>query len=175
MKNAKMGKVDQLIDEFVTKLASSESIPARRIESAPWISDLAARLPKRFPRSFDSFVTRYSFPSIDLRGITFFGNSGDKSDLDLATAIFKDKLLCEVLLRSSHTQIGRPHTGDYDPICFEGTTGMNNREYPIARINHESVICYSRIGVTERVAPSFLQFVKNYLNPVGLSAHRGKQ
>jgi hypothetical protein len=171
MTQSRTDKVHQLIDDFAAKLAASESIPARRIVSAPWISDLGARLPLRLPHSFDSFVTRYTFPSFDLRGITFFGNRGDKSSLDLPTAIFVDKFLCETLLHSSYIQIGRPDTGDYDPICFEGDIGMNDREYPIVRINHEAILCYSRIEVTERIAPSFFQFVKDYLNPVSLSVH----
>ena len=158
-----MAKVDQLVDQFASKLSASRIVAIRKIDEAPWVADLESKLPKRFPRSFGSFIARYSFPAFDLWGISFFGNTGANNENDLEAAIFKDRGLCEVLLSNGYVQIGRPDSGDYDPVCFDPTGPINNREYPIVRIDHEEVLCNFRIKVTDHIAPSFLNLVDRFL------------
>jgi hypothetical protein len=158
-----MAKVDKLIDQFAAKLAASEHVAIQRVLRAPWTAELQNKLPKRFPRSFGSLISRYAFPAFDLWGIAFFGNTGAGNETDLEVAIFKDRGLCEVLLSKEYVQIGRPDTGDYDPVCFDPTGPINNREYPIVRIDHEEILCNCRIKVTSQIAPSFFKLVEQFL------------
>ncbi len=160
-----MARVDHVVDRFAVRLASLKVTQINEIKIAPWIEDFEKKLPKVLPRSFRSLVTRYSFQSFDLRGITFFGNSGGSKDNfnDLVVACFADKHLTETLLPSGYVQIGRPDTGDYDPICFDTKKSKQNREYSIVRIDHEEVLCNYRIKVTAEIASSFLALIEEYL------------
>jgi hypothetical protein len=50
--------VGELINQFVV-IIDPVGGAFRRIESAPWIDTLEARLPKRLPTSYRSLVTRF--------------------------------------------------------------------------------------------------------------------
>ena len=53
----------------------------------------------------------------------------------------------------------RPYAGDYVPICFNTRLRLNGGEYPIVRVEHRAILCYSRIGDVSEIASSFLAFV----------------
>jgi hypothetical protein len=158
-----MSKLDQVIDQFAAKLVASSIVQMRRIESAPWIEEFERKLPKALPQSFRSLFTRYSFESFNLCSLTLFGNTGALNVDDFVVASVADKNLCATLSPAGYIQIGRPDTGDYDPICFETKEPRQNREFPIVRIDHEDVLCNWRLKVREQVAPSFFAFVERYL------------
>ena len=160
-----MAKVDQLVDRFAAKLSSLGVTQMTEIKGAPWIEDFEKKLPKALPRSYRSLATRYAFRSFDLRGITLFGNSGVSKDSagDLVVASLADKHLTDTLLPSGYVQIGRPDTGDYDPICFDTNRSKQNREFSIVRIDHEEILCNYRIKVRAEIASSFLAFIQEYL------------
>lgn len=149
--------VAELIDQFVMRVDRSSQI-FRKIEMAPWIDVLEGKLPRRLPSSFRSLVTRYAFPSFDLNGLTFFGNTGLNQELDLTELIFQDPMMAQAMLENGYIQFARPQTGDYDPICFDARRAVANREFGIVRLDHEQLLCYGRIKVREKVAESFFRF-----------------
>jgi hypothetical protein len=125
----------------------------------PWIEGLEIRLHRKLPRSYRSLVTRYIFPSFDLRGGTLFGSTVARLESDLDVAIFSDRDLSTTLLKCRYIQSGRPGTGSYDPICIDCIESRQNHEYPTVRIDHEGVLCDSRTAVRKRIADSFIDFV----------------
>ena len=68
-------------------------------------------------------------------------------------------------LMSTHTanfsQFARPEDGSYDPICFDARRRVNNREYPIVRLDHEEILSNNRIGPPTTVSHSFYRFVSD--------------
>jgi hypothetical protein len=56
-------------------------------------------------------------------------------------------------------QTGRPETGDFDPICLDLNQRAQNREYRIVWVDHEEILCHSRVHVSGALWPSFLKFV----------------
>jgi len=150
------------IDEFV-KVADPAATIFRRIDSAPWIEPLEKLLPKRFPVSYNSLITRYAFPAFDAGGIHFFANSGDQSLDELSVAIFDDQNIAQVTHADCLIQFARPEGGSYDPICFDARRSANNREYPIVRLNHEDILCHNQIGSPTNVAHSFYHFVFDFV------------
>lgn len=149
--------VDKLIDQFVAHIDSPES-DFRRIENAPWIIALEAKLPQRFPVSFRSLVTRYSFSTFDVGGLSFFSNLGDGSDEELSVAIFKDRIIAKATLKAGFIQFARPVSGSYDPVCFDTNRKSRNREFPIVRLDHEEILCRDRIHIVEILADSFFRY-----------------
>ncbi len=155
--------VHEIIDEFATRVDPSATI-IRRVGSAPWIEGLEAKLPKRFPASFRSLLMRYSFPSFDAGGLSFFANTGTGSDEELSVAIFKDQVIAPTLLKAGYIQFARPESGSYDPICFAAQQSASNREFPVVRIDHESILCFERINSPQLVADSFYKFASDFVS-----------
>jgi len=149
--------IEEIIDEFVTHADPSGHV-FRRVESAPWVEALEAKLPKRFPVSFRCLVTRYAFASFDAGGLSFFANSGGDSPEEMAVAVFKDRIMANVTLQAGYIQFAQPESGSYDPICFDARRAVSNREFPIVRLDHEEILCRGRIRMSERVADSFYRF-----------------
>ena len=154
--------VHAIIDEFVTRADPSGHI-FRRVESAPWVEALEAKLPRRFPASFRSLVTRYAFPPFDAGGLSFFANTGGDSPEELGAAIFNDRAIADATLKAGYMQFARPEGGGYDPICFDARRAASNREFPIARLDHEEILCRGRIHVAEKVAGSFYRFAAGFV------------
>src|SRR5215472_17327622 len=87
--------IRDLVDQFVKLVDPAETL-FRHIESAPWIDAIDNLLPRRFPVSYHSLVTRYAFPMFDAAGILFFGNTGDQSLEELSVAIFNDRHIADL-------------------------------------------------------------------------------
>ena len=148
------------IDAFVKVVDPSATI-FRRIDIAPWIESLEKLLPKRFPVSYGSLITRYSFSAFDAGGIHFFANTGDQSLDELSVAIFQDPHIAQMTHANGFILFARPEGGSYDPICFDTRRSANNREYPIVRLNHEDILCRNEIGSPTNVADSFYRFASD--------------
>jgi len=157
--------VHEIIDELVIRADPSGAI-FRRIDSARWVEALEAKLPRRFPVSFRSLLTRYAFTPFDAGGLSFFANMGNDSPDELSVAIFNDPIIAGATLEASFIQFARPVGGNYDPVCFDARRTASNREFPIVRLNHEEVLCYGRIRVSERVADSFYRFAAGFVGRI---------
>jgi len=153
--------IHDLIDRFVTLLDPSATL-FRKIESASWIDALETKLPKRFPVSYRSLVTRYAFPAFDAGGIHFFANSGNPSLDELTVAIFSDLNIADVTRQAGYIQFARPEGGSYDPICFDARRFAKNREYPIVRVNHEDILCRNKVGSPTKISDSFFHFISDF-------------
>ena len=119
---------------------------------------LEEKLQKRFPSSFRHFLSHYSFPQLEVGPIDFFANTGQGVDRELSVKLFHDPAMSPVLLKGGFLQIGNPDTADYDPICFN--LNISRDEHPIVRLDHESILMFSKLEITEEIAPSFIDFMK---------------
>ncbi|HHL31135.1 MAG TPA: hypothetical protein ENJ41_01025 [Oceanospirillales bacterium] len=183
-----MADINKTIDDFIDFVNSNEIEPGFENEIPPslrteivdgvwfkwkikahdninWIKEIEGVTKLPFPRSYKSLVSRYIFPCFDLGPISFLGNIPTGSNFDqqeLLTGIFTDTNLSNCLLKNGYLQFGRSSTGSYDPICFDTNRVTNKREYAIFRIDHERALIDSKISIVEKIAPSFINFVKNY-------------
>lgn len=151
-------KIDQVVTNFIKQLTAA-GVACKRIDSAPWIAEFEAKLPRRLPRSFSSLVTRYCFPSFELAEIEFFANRNGQSDDELVVAAFRDKYLWRPALTQGFIQIGKSSTGSYDPICFDMRYQKSRREYPMVRLDHEELLQKEKIRIVEEKAKSFLALI----------------
>ncbi len=133
----------------------------KRWPNISWLDAMEAQLPTRFPPSFRSLVSRYIFPEFDWAGITFLANTpeGIAPLHELRSVILEDEDLAGFLLARGYLTFARPDTGDFDLICFDATQPKCKSEFPIVRIDHESVFIGEKIVVTETLARDFLQLI----------------
>ncbi len=123
-------------------------------------------MPQRFPPSFRSLITRYAFLPFEAGPLWFFANTGQDVYYELRTSIFKDEFLSGHLLKGGYLQFGRPQEEtQYDPACFDMTKRDKSGEAPIVQIDHEGILCDSKVIVVQQIAPSFPAFIDAFLRP----------
>jgi hypothetical protein len=153
---------DSLIDELATRLDRA-GLLIGRIDSAPWIDAFEQRLPRRLPRSFGSLIRRYAFAPFEWGPLFIFGNSGKDDERDFSVAVLRDSGMWDTMLNAGFVQFARPRGGSYDAICFDMRDAARNREYPILRLDHESVLIKPRIHILEQIARSFVVLIEDLL------------
>lgn len=156
-------KTEVLVDAFTSKL-KAQGMAIRREDNASRLQDLEAQLPKRLPPSFESLLSRYSFPVFDASGISFFGWGPASTEL-VEVASPQKGSLSELLLPAGYFQIGRPDTGSFDAICFDMNTQAQNREYRIVLADHEEILSNLRVRIRSELWPSLQEFLKMASSP----------
>ena len=151
-----------VVDEFV-RVVRSLGISVAPLDAAPWVERFEHKLPARLPASFRSLVTRYAFPAFDVGALALFPSDGRGGREELASAVFRDKVMVEVTHGAGYIQFARPADGSYDPVCFDTNGRARNREFPVVRLDHEAILMNSRIVVRDRVAKSFLAFIQSVI------------
>ncbi len=110
-----------------------------------------------------SFISRYVFDGFELDKLNFFANSGSQNDSELAQAIFMDKIIFDGTSSNGFLFFARPEDGSYDPICFD-IRSRKKREYPVVRLDHESILQFDKIRIVENVYPSLLEFMNAFIS-----------
>lgn len=165
-------KIDTLVDRFV-KAINQRGLTYHEVEELPeklrygpgkfggyawkikkanditWVDELEAKLPCRFPPSFRSLITRYTFAAFEVGSIRIFANTGERLYDEMGIAIFRDKHLFPTLYKNGYIEFAKPNDGaNYDPVCFDTNRRTHSREYPIVTLDHEAMLCD---GKPERV------------------------
>jgi hypothetical protein len=153
---------DQLIDYFAA-MVKGRGVPIRAEDNASRLRAFEEKLPKRIPQSFESFLSRYSFPTFDVLGIALFAWDSDSSPYILEASAPKNSL-SELLIPAGYVQIGRPATGDFDAICFDLNHHAQNREYGVVQVDHEDILSNLKLRVTGELWPSFVKLVESALS-----------
>lgn len=128
-----------------------------------WLKDAMESLPQHLPRSYLSLITRYAFPGFQCGEVFLFANTGSGTTFEFKDMLSRDKHMSPFLLQNGFIHVGSPVEYNYDPICFDTNQKRQNREYPLVHINHEGVLCHSRIMVRKCVASSFCAFVRDFV------------
>jgi hypothetical protein len=153
---------DELADAVASELKAKGAI-VQPEDNLSRLHDLEAKLPKRLPPSFESFLSRYSFQSFDASGISFFAWGPGSTEL-LEVASPQKRSLSELLLPAGYFQIGRPDTGSFDAVCFDMNTQKQNREYRIVLADHEEILCNSKVKIRSELWASFRKFLEIIVN-----------
>lgn len=146
------------MDAFASKL-KAQGVAIRPENNSSRLQDLEAKLPKRLPPSFETLLSRYSFPPFDASGILFFGWGPAWREFFEVASPHKDPL-SELLGPAGYFQIGRPDTGSFDAICFDMNGKKQNREYRIVLADHEEILCNSRIKIRAELWSSFRKLLE---------------
>ena len=124
-----------------------------------WITDLEKQLNMSLPYALRSLVSRYIFPAFDALGICFFANTPEGMDRhEFRTKLFDDQALCPMLLAHRYLRFAQPDLYNYDPICIDMNHG-SGIDGAIVRIDHEDILCFDKLTVTEVIAPSLVSLL----------------
>ena len=157
-----MSTTDQLVDSFAA-MVKGRRVPIRPEDKAQRLRTFGEKLPKRMPQSFESFLSRYSFPAFDVLGITLLEWDSD-SNKYITEASAPKNSLSELLIPAGYVQIGRLDTGDFDAICFDLNRQAQNRECRAVQVDYEDILCNWKVRVTGELWPSFVKLVESALS-----------
>ena len=143
-------------------MVKDRGVPIRAEDNASRLGILEQKLPKRMPHSFECLLSRYSFPAFHVLGIGLFEWKSDSNRYIMEAAAPKNSLSA-LLIPAGYVQIGRPDTGDFDAICFDLNHQAQNREYRVVQVDHEDILCNSKVRVTRELWPSFVKLVESAL------------
>jgi len=72
--------------------------------------------------------------------------------------------LSEFLIPAGFVQIGGTDLGGFDAICFDWSKPVQNREYSVVQVDHEDILCNSKVRVVSELWPSFIKLVQETLS-----------
>jgi hypothetical protein len=122
---------DRLIESFANKV-KEHGVPIRTETNTLRLEVFEAKLPKRLPQSFSSFLSRYSFAEFEVLGITLFAWDSDSNRYSEEASAPKNSL-SEFLLPAGFVQIGRTDAGGFDAICFDWNKQSQNRNIELCK------------------------------------------
>ena len=134
-------------------------------DSSP-LDVLYEKLPARLPPLFETLVISYRWAEVDLGSYRLLANPPGVDLSGFLREISRDPAIWSSLRQAGYIQFAKGHDMDYDPVCFDLNVRKNNREYEIVKIDHEEILCNSRIKVVRKMAPSFRELV---LQTIGAS------
>ena len=144
------------IEKFVESFIPS----AKRIEEAPWIDELERKVGLPLSRSYKQLLTSFKFDEFETDEAEFFANEDSSNYYNINVKIFNDEVMYSTLKKAGLFHIGFPYEGDYDPICFDTNKKTNSGDFPIVKVDHESILCRDKVLIVETIAPSFYEYAK---------------
>jgi hypothetical protein len=129
--------------------------PLKTAIDPKFLEPIYSKLPARFPPLYERLVLSYRWAEVDLGSYRLRANSPGPDLSGLWNEISADEFLFQTLIRSGYIPFGKGPDVDYDPVCFDLTVREKNREYPIVKIDHEEILCRSRIKVVSELAKTF--------------------
>ena len=134
--------------------------PAKIETDSHCLDPLYSKLPGRFPLLYERLVLSYRWAEVDLGRYTLLANPPGLDLSRLLNEISKDPALWESLVPAGYIRFAKGPDYDYDPVCFDLRKRKKNRDYRIVKIDHEEILCNSRVKVVTELASSFEELVR---------------
>ncbi len=159
---------DEILDPIAWKLAIGEAEgdgsrvwrPLRSPADPSCLPPLYAALPARLPRLYELLILTYRWAEVDLQKFRLLANPPGPDFSGLLHEMSKDRFLWNVLIGAGFIRFGKGTDVDYDPVCFDLSSRKKNNDYRVVKIDHEEILCNSRIKIVMEVAASFEDLVR---------------
>jgi hypothetical protein len=133
--------------------------PIRVDTNRSYLENIYAKLPGRFPRLYEQLVLAYRWAEVDLTRFTLLANPPGVDLEPLLQQIQADKHLSKVLEENGYVRFAKGPDIDYDPVCFDFRRRRQGGDCPVVKLDHEQILCNSRIRKVAELAPSFRDLV----------------
>jgi hypothetical protein len=119
------------------------------------LDSLYSKLPGRLPLLFEELLLTFRWAEVNLKLVRLVANPLGDDLSGFEQEVFKDRGLSSILLDGGFTQFGKAADYNYDPICFDTRKRSKDGDCRIVRLDHEEVLCNSRLKEVSQIAPSF--------------------
>lgn len=157
---------DALLTEFVQ--CFDEDGAAEPFEGnlvIPQLTDKSAliaiytTIPFKFPELFEELILSYRWYGADTGVFRLLPNPPGSDFAGFLYAMRKDKAIYEHCSKNGFVQMGWGTDFCYDPVCFDARKEVQDCNFPVVQLDHEEILCNSRIKVVEQLAISFRELV----------------
>lgn len=146
------------IEQDVPDAEGGLDVPIALASDPRLLGQLYEKLPARFPPLYERLICSFRWQPAWVGEYRLLGNPPGKDFHGLEQQIFKDRNLAEVCIKNGYIYFG--FRGEsYDPICFNTNGKQKGRNFEIVILDHEQILCNSKIYVVMRVAKTFDDFV----------------
>lgn len=151
-----------LLNDFFNALVNVYGVPIIKSETKQTcLEHLYSMLPAKFPPLYEKLLLSYRWQEIDLGILRLLESPEEQDFTGITDAIFRDTALSESLIPAGFIQFAKGPDLDYDPICFDIKSRQKDGDCRLVKIDHEGILCFSKIIIIKEVAPSFRSFVKS--------------
>lgn len=158
---------EALLDAFVAAFVVEETDifgevagpPVVRVTESKALEPLYAVLPGTFPPLFEQLVLSYRWPVSELPTMSLLANPEGPTLDGLLAEIRRDRGLWEGLAPHDYLPFGRGRRGSYDPVCFDTHSRDQDGDCRVVQIDHEAILCRSRVREVTEIKPSFRALV----------------
>jgi len=134
----------------------------RQLTDASALDPIYSVIPIKFPALLEKLLLSYRWHGADTGMFRLLANPPG-SDLSVfLSQMIKDKVIHENCSKNGFVQFGWGTDFCYDPVCFD--TRARERNFPIVQLDHEQILCHSRIKDVATLAKNFEELVESVLN-----------
>lgn len=133
-------------------------VPLRTSRDA--LVDLYAALPTRLPPLYEQLLLSYRWPEADLGRFRLTANPLGPGLTGFLEEMKGDPVLWREIIPRGWIRFGNGPDLNYDPVCFDIRQPRKDGDYRIVQLDHEEILCNSRIREVAELAPSFRELVQ---------------
>lgn len=109
---------------------------------------------------YEQLILSYRWPAVDLGNFALLANLPGPDLTGLLGEMKRDRWLWAEMIPRGWIPFAQGPGGEYDPVCFQVRTGRKSGDSRVVQLDHEQMLCYSRIVEVEELASSFRELVE---------------
>jgi hypothetical protein len=163
-----------LVQQFATLFEGREFEPDAghyaplRVETpAAALTELYAVLPARLPPLYERLILSCRWPDVELGGYGMLANPGGPGLVGLLEAMQYDPGIWAELVPRGLIPFGRGPGFNWDPVCFDTRRRRAASDCRVVQLDHEAILCYSRIREAAELAPTFRELMRQTVAALG--------
>lgn len=117
-------------------------------------------IPARFPSLFEKLLLSFRWYGADTGLFRIFPNPPGEDLSQFLSNMQRDQAMFEFCLQNGFVLFGLGPDLRHDAVCFDVRKSVHGRKYPVVKLDHEQILCNSRIKILENLAKNFDDLVR---------------
>ncbi|HIA52850.1 MAG TPA: hypothetical protein EYN91_12305 [Candidatus Melainabacteria bacterium] len=120
-------------------------------------------IPIRFPSLLEKLLLSYRWYGADTGLFRIFPNPPGEDLSEFLSNMRRDKAMFEICLQNGFVMFGLGPDLRHDAVCFDVRKSAHGRRYPVVKLDHEQILCNSRIKIVENLSKNFDDLVRQVI------------
>lgn len=157
----------ELLSKFVRCFAddgmSSEhegDLVIHQMTDASALEAIYENIPIRFPSLLEKLLLTYRWYGADTGLFRIFPNPPGSDFSEFISNMQRDNVMFDTCLKNGFVMFGLGPDMRHDAVCFDVRKSTHGRKYPVVKLDHEQILCNSRIKIIEVLSENFYELVR---------------
>ena len=124
------------------------------------LEEIYTVIPVRFPSLFEKLLLSYRWYGADTGLFRIFPNPPGEDLSEFLSSMQRDQSMFDFCLKNGFVLFGLGPDLRYDAVCFDVRKSAHGRKYPVVKLDHEQILCNSRIKILENLSKNFDDLVR---------------